>query len=47
MLAKAEELDDVGAGVGAPDLTLVLEDGEPGDGEVEKGFDFRGPEGPP
>ena len=40
MVSEIEDLNHVGAGLGAANLTLLLQDGGPGDGEVDKGSEF-------
>lgn len=45
MVAEFEDLDDVGLGDVVAGGALATEDGEPGNGEVEEGVEFRGAEG--
>lgn len=40
MVTKVEELNHVGARLWAANLTLLLQDGGPGDGEVDKSSEF-------
>lgn len=46
MMAELEELNHIGASLGAADLTLVLEDGEPRYSEIDLRFELGGPETP-
>lgn len=40
MVVKLEEIDDIGASHPEASLTLVFEDGEAGNGEVNGGFEL-------
>lgn len=40
MVAKVKQLNDIRPGLGAPDLTLVLKNGETRDGKVDEWFEF-------
>lgn len=42
LMTKFKEFNDIRMCKRAPDLALVLEDGNPGNGQFSKGFDFGG-----
>lgn len=39
-MTKVEELNDISPGMGASNLALVLKDGKPRNGKINKGFEF-------
>lgn len=40
LVTKVEELNDISPGMGASNLALVLKDGKPRNGKINKGFEF-------
>lgn len=45
LVTKVEELNDISPGMGASNLALVLKDGKPRNGKINKGFEFGDFEG--